>query len=301
MAELPILIAGPTASGKSALAVALAERLGGVVVNADSRQVYAGWRILTARPPEAETARVPHRLFGHVPLGTPYSVGAWLGEIAPLISGARPVIVGGTGLYFAALTEGLAEIPEVPPGVRASAEARLAKLGREAFARELAARDPETAAGLDLANPRRVQRAWEVLEATGRGLARWQAETPPPLLPRGGAAAFVLSPEPAALNARIDARFDAMLAEGALAEVEAVMARGLPEGAPGLEPVGAAELAAYLAGRMGREEAVARAKTATRQYAKRQRTWLRRRMAGWTWLPADDPATALATALDRVS
>ncbi|MEL6338133.1 MAG: tRNA (adenosine(37)-N6)-dimethylallyltransferase MiaA, partial [Pseudomonadota bacterium] len=179
--DRPVLLAGPTGSGKSGLALALAERLGGVVVNADSQQVYGDWRVLTARPSVAEEAQAPHRLYGFLALDAPYSVGQWLRDLAAVLAevratGQRPIVIGGTGLYFTALTEGLAEIPPVPPEIRAKAEARLATDGLPALAAALATRDPATAQTLDLANPARVLRAWEVLEATGRGLAAWQAE-----------------------------------------------------------------------------------------------------------------------------
>jgi len=178
----PVLIAGPTASGKSALALAIARAQGGVIVNADALQVYANWRILSARPSPEEEAQAPHRLYGHVAPDQEYSAGHWLREVAPLLdAGPRPIVVGGTGLYFAALTEGLAEIPPVPAEIRAAGERLLRAAGLAALRKAL---DPETCARIDLANPRRVQRAWEVQAATGRGLAEWQDATPPPLLPR---------------------------------------------------------------------------------------------------------------------
>ena len=184
----PILIAGPTASGKSGLALRLAEALDGVVINADALQVYDGWRVLTARPPVEDEARAPHRLYGHVPVTQTHSAGRWLREAAAEIAAAQaagrtPIVVGGTGLFFTALTEGLAEIPETPPEIRAAAEARLAALGPEGFAEALARRDPLTAARIDLRNPRRVMRAWEALEVAGRPLAEMQDATPPPCCP----------------------------------------------------------------------------------------------------------------------
>ncbi|OIQ05561.1 MAG: tRNA (adenosine(37)-N6)-dimethylallyltransferase MiaA, partial [Rhodobacteraceae bacterium CG2_30_10_405] len=194
-AELPVLIAGPTASGKSGLALKLAERQGGVIVNADALQVYACWRVLTARPSAADEALVPHRLYGHVGRDQDYSVGHWLREVAQVLaSDARPIIVGGTGLYFTALTAGLAAIPAIPAMVRAEGDAR-----RRAgdVAGMLAGLDPATRAAIDPQNPARVQRAWEVLRATGRGLADWQATTGPALLPLAGAQALVLAPDPA--------------------------------------------------------------------------------------------------------
>lgn len=296
----PILLAGPTASGKSALATGLARRLGGAVVNADSQQVYAEWRVLTARPSAAEEAAVPHRLYGHVPVARAYSVGHWLAEAGAALAacaaaGQRPVVVGGTGLYFRALTQGLAPIPEIPPAARAAAEAALERLGLARFAAELAARDPGTAAGLDLDNPRRVLRAWEVLEGTGTGLAAWKARTPPPLVPLDRAVAVALVPPRDRLYARCDARFDAMLAGGALDEVRAVLALGTSASAPAMKAVGAAELAAHIAGDMALADAASRAKTETRRYAKRQLTWIRNQMADW--VQTDPFAPGL---LDRV-
>jgi len=282
-AELPVLIAGPTASGKSGLALELAERQGGVIVNADALQVYACWRVLTARPSAADEALVPHRLYGHVGRDQDYSVGHWLREVAQVLaSGARPIIVGGTGLYFTALTEGLAEIPAIPAQVRAEGDVR-----RRAgdVAGMLAGLDPATRAVIDPQNPARVQRAWEVLRATGRGLADWQAATGPALLPLARAQALVLAPDPAWLGARIDARFDAMMAAGALDEVRAQLPHWNPA-QPSARAIGARELVAYLRGEIGRDQAVALARIASRQYAKRQRTWFRSRMAGW-------PAVAL--------
>ena len=279
----PVLLAGPTASGKSALALALAEALGRSVVNADALQVHAAFRVLTARPSPEEEARVPHRLYGHVPWGAPYSAGHWLREVEPLLEQRpAPVIVGGTGLHFAALTEGLAAIPPVPPEVRAEADARRAQVGHEALLQEL---DPATRMRIDGRNPARVQRAWEVLRATSRGLASWQSDTGPPLVPLCRAHALVLDPGREALAARIAKRFDAMLAGGALDEVRRVAPLWDPS-LPAARAIGAAELMAHLRGEMTLEAARDGAVLATRRYAKRQRTWLRSRMGGWTRLPA---------------
>lgn len=294
----PILIAGPTASGKSALALGLAERLGGVVINADSQQVFRDWRMLTARPGVAEEARAPHRLFGHVALTCDYSVGTWLREVAPVLGEAREtgraaILVGGTGLYFKALTEGLAPIPDCPPKLRAEGAAELARTGLPAFAERLARADPETAAGLDLANPRRVLRAWEVLTATGQGLAAWQAETGPPVLPLAVALPVVLTPPRDWLYARCETRFDAMLEGGALDEARAVLAQGLPPAAPGMKALGAAELIAHLRGEIDIDAAARSAKTATRRYAKRQLTWGRNQMADWHRCEETRPAELL--------
>jgi tRNA dimethylallyltransferase len=270
--EAPVLIAGPTASGKSALAMDLAARDGRVVVNADALQVYADWRVLTARPSRADEAAVPHALFGHVGWDQTYSVGHWLTEVQVLLE--RPVvIVGGTGLYFMALTEGLVTIPPVPADVRALGDS----LSRDVMLQQL---DPETRGRIDVMNRARVQRAWEVLRATGRGLAAWQAETGAPVLPVGKAEALVLRPDVTVLNARIDARFDAMMDQGALQEVRAILPRW-DAALPAARAIGAAELVAHLQGNLPLADAIAAAKRATRQYAKRQRTWLRRRMAGW--------------------
>ena len=280
--DRPVLIAGPTASGKSALAIAIAERDGGVVVNADASQVFANWRVLTARPSAAEEARVPHRLFGHVPGDAAYSVGHWLREVAPLLGGARPIIVGGTGLYFTALTEGLAEIPETPAEVRAEADALRRDGGVDAL---LGTIDAETLSRIDRQNPMRVQRAWEVQRATGRGLAAWQDATPPPLLPLERAQPLLVEAGKDWLNDRIARRFDAMLAEGALEEARANLP-GWDPALPSSRAIGAPELIAHLRGEMTREEARAAATIATRQYAKRQRTWFRARMKAWRPLPA---------------
>lgn len=279
----PILIGGPTASGKSALALALAERDGGASINADSMQIYADWRILSARPDAQEAARVPHLLYGHRDAALPYSVGDWLREVRGALEtcaakGWRPVFVGGTGLYFEALTKGLAEIPPIPPGLRAETAARIAA---EGTARLLAELDAETLETLDRANPRRVQRAWEVLKGTGKGLAAWARETPPPLLPLDSCVAVALTPDRDWLLARIERRFDLMLAEGALEEARKVLARGLDPQIPGLQAHGAPELMGLLQGRWSFEEARARAIVNTRRYAKRQDTWLRNRAKGW--------------------
>jgi tRNA dimethylallyltransferase len=281
--EAPVLLVGPTASGKSALAMEIADRCGGVIVNADALQVFADWRILTARPSPADEAALPHRLYGHVPGDRPYSVGHWLRDLRPLLGGARPVIVGGTGLYFTALTEGLAEIPPTPPEVRAEADALLQAEGPEAL---LAALDPATAARIDRANPVRVQRAWEVQRATGRGLAAWQDETGPPLLPLDRTRAFFLDAPRDWLAERIARRFDAMLEAGVLDEARANMARWSPR-LPSAKAHGAAYLIAHLRGQLPLEVARERTITITRQYAKRQRTWLRARMSAWTAVSPD--------------
>ena len=286
--DKPVLIAGPTASGKSALALWLAEAQGRSVVNADALQVHDSWRVLSARPSPEDEARAPHRLYGHVPRGADYSVGHWLRDVAPLLA-ENPVIVGGTGLYFSALTEGLADIPPTPPAIRAEADAILAERGIGALLADL---DPETAARLDRRNPARVQRAWEVLRATGRGLAVWQAETGAPMLPLSRATAYALQPRIDWLNARIDARFETMLSHGALDEARAALPHwprtaGSPTAPLWTRAIGAPALIDHLQGHISLESARDSATLATRQYAKRQRSWLRNRMA--TWAPVVIP------------
>ena len=277
--DRPVLIAGPTAAGKSALALRIADRIGGAVVNADALQVWSCWRVLTARPSAADEAAAPHLLYGHVEHARSYSVGDWLAEIAVLIaSGRRLVIAGGTGLYLSSLTRGLAVIPPVPAEVRAEADALAA--APDGLAAMIAALDARTAAGLDLRNPARVQRAWEVFRATGRGLADWQAETGPPLLALADAQPLVLEMDRDRLADRIARRFDAMLAAGALQEVASLRTVWQPR-AQWARAIGAPELMAHLEGQMTLAEARDSAVIATRQYAKSQRIWFRNRMRDW--------------------
>ncbi|SHI29902.1 tRNA (adenosine(37)-N6)-dimethylallyltransferase MiaA [Wenxinia saemankumensis] len=277
--DRPVLIAGPTASGKSALALRIAEEAGGVVVNADALQVYAGWEVLTAQPPAEDRARAPHLLYGHLAPEADWSVGHWLRAVEPLLAGgARPIVTGGTGLYFTALTEGLAEVPPVPPAIRAQGDS----LSLEALRDGLA---PADAARIDIANRARVQRAWEVRRATGRALAEWQAAPAAPLLPPGSAERLLIDAPKDWLTPRIERRFDAMLAGGALDEARAMHPRWDPA-LPSSRAIGAAELIAHLEGRMGLDEVRVRAAIQTRQYAKRQRTWFRARMGDWSAVPA---------------
>lgn len=281
-AERPVLIAGPTASGKSGLALEIAAQGGGVIINADALQVYDCWRVLTARPSLAEEALAPHRVYGHVGRDQAYSVGHWLREVAEVLeTGVRPIIVGGTGLYFMALTEGLAVIPDIPAEVRALADARRIAGEMPAMLAEL---DAATRARVDAVNPARVQRAWEVLHATGRGLADWQSDTPAPLLPLQAVQALVLRPDRDWLAARIDQRFAMMMAAGALDEARDELPTWEPN-RPSARAIGAPELIAHLRGEMPLEAAVEAAKLASRQYAKRQRTWFRSRMGNWTAIP----------------
>ena len=282
-----VLIAGPTASGKSAAALALAERLGGTVINADSMQIYRELTVLTARPSAADMARASHRLYGHVSVREPYSVGRYQSDAATALAEARaagrlPVFVGGTGLYFAALTEGLAQIPPVPREIRDAVRVRREQLGPEAFFAALTARDPEAGRRLRPSDTQRVLRAMEVVEATGRPLSYWQSHAGEPVLAGLKLARFVLSPPRARLHTLINARFEAMLDSGALAEAGALA--GLDPLLPAAKILGLRPLQALAAGEMTRQEALAAGQAATRQYAKRQLTWFRHRMADWTWL-----------------
>jgi len=293
-----VLIAGPTASGKSHAALALAEALDGVVINADSMQVYREVRILSARPPDADLAHAPHLLYGHVGVEERYSVGRYQIDAAAALAEARtlgrlPIFVGGTGLYFAALSDGLAEIPSVPAEIRAAAWTRLNALGVAGLHAELAARDPATAAGLRSTDPQRVLRAWEVLESTGRPLISWQKEAGTPVLAGLRLARFVLDLDRFTLRERIRLRFLTMLEEGAPAEAAAL--KGLDPTLPAAKILGLRQLAALAAGELGEEDAVTLAVTATRQFAKRQVTWFRHRMADWNWVPADDAGNFVST------
>ena len=272
--ERPVLIAGPTASGKSALALAIAEAQGGVIVNADASQVYAPLRIISARPSPEEEARAPHLLYGHLAEDAPYSTGHWLREVAPLLGGdQRVIITGGTGLYFSALTQGLAEIPATPVEVRAQGD-------EMALEDLLAGLDAETAAGIDQRNRARVQRAWEVWQATGRGLSDWQRDTGAPLLPLADCLPIVFDVERDWLNARIAQRFDLMLEQGALEEVAALRPRYDPS-LPAHRAIGVPELIRHLDGDWPLHRAREAAVVATRRFAKRQRTWMRSKMADW--------------------
>ena len=294
-----VLIAGPTASGKSGVGLELACGLGGTVINADSMQVYRELRVLTARPSQSEEARAPHRLYGTVSAAQACSVGRWLDDAADAIAEARgeeklPILVGGTGLYFRALTEGLAPVPDIPAEVRSYWREQAAKLGREALHQDLAARDPAMAARLKPADPQRIVRALEVIDATGVSLAEWQGGNAAPLLAPGDVLRLVIAPEREPLFAAIDTRFDRMIEHGAVGEVRALLDLGLDPGRPAMRAHGVRELAAYLSGAVSREEAVAKAKTESRRYAKRQMTWLRRFMSDWQWFP--DAASAIEAA-----
>ncbi|MBB3607502.1 tRNA (adenosine(37)-N6)-dimethylallyltransferase MiaA [Rhizobium sp. BK602] len=278
-----ILITGPTASGKSALAVELARAHGGVVVNADSMQVYDTLRILTARPSEADMEGIPHHLYGHVPAGQAYSTGIWLRETAALLErlrreGRMPVFVGGTGLYFKALTGGLSDMPDIPPEIRNRLRERLLVEGAEALHRALADRDPAVAESLNPQDGHRIVRALEVIEATGQSIATLQGRTGPVIIDPARARKIVVLPERAVLHQRINGRFETMLAMGAEEEVRALLALDLPPEKPVMKAIGVSQIAAMLRGEISRAELVETGAAATRQYAKRQMTWFRNQM-----------------------
>ena len=281
-----MLIAGPTASGKSALALARARTEGGVIINTDALQVYDGLRLITARPSDSDMAAAPHLLYGTVSPDTRFSTGEWARAAADLIaSETRPLFfVGGTGLYFEALTKGFADVPEVPAAEVAAAEAELAGLDGAARARLIADRDPEMAARLKAPDPQRVARALAVKAATGKSLAFFQDRTHSPLLDGFEIERIVLNPDREILRRRIAERFKTMFAAGAVAEVEALLALGLDPALPVMKAIGVPEITALLAGEITAETAIERAVIATRQYAKRQRTWYRGRMADWDWI-----------------
>jgi len=290
-----VLIAGPTASGKSALAFELAQKTGGIVINADSMQVYRDLRIITARPGVADEARVPHRLYGHVDAAENYSVGRWCQDARAVLEEAKsagrvPILVGGTGLYFKALTQGLSAVPPTPLDIRAAVRARCDAEGAAALHAELIRRDPTMAARLKPGDGMRIARALEVLEATGRSLADWHRDGLPAILDPEEAVKIFLVVDRAELYRRIDARFDAMLAEGALDEVRALAGRSLDPLLPAMKAHGVPWLRRHLAGEISLEAAAAGGKQDTRRYTKRQATWFRNQMPGWTWA---EPRAAL--------
>jgi tRNA dimethylallyltransferase len=290
-----ILIAGSTASGKSALALELAERAGGVIVNADSMQVYRDLKLLTARPTAADQARAIHVLYGHVDAKENYSVGRWLGDAALALGEAQAqgklaIVVGGTGLYFKALTRGLSAIPPVPDDVRTKVRGETESADTAELHARLAAADPLTAVKLRASDRQRILRALEVLAATGRPLAEWQEGAGNPLVPAGTPAVFLSVPREE-LHARIDARFDAMIKAGALDEVRALANRGLDWRLPVMKAHGVPWLQRYLADDISLADAVMRGKGDTRRYAKRQETFFRHQLPGWKWLT---PAAAHA-------
>jgi tRNA dimethylallyltransferase len=282
-----ILIAGPTASGKSALAMAVAEDLGGVVINADSMQVYRDLRFITARPTPEEERRVPHRLFGHVDAAENYSAGRYVADAArtlrELPADAVAIFAGGTGLYFKALMSGLAAIPPVDPAIRTALRARLEAEGVEALHGQLVTRDPVAAARIMPRDRSRILRALEVLEATGRPISDWHRDGLPPAIDPNRVIKVFLHPERGELKRRIEGRFETMLAQGALEEVRALDARRLPETLPAMKAHGVPWLRRHLRGEISLTEAAEGAIMDTRRYAKRQVTWFRNQMPGWVW------------------
>ena len=282
-----VLIAGPTASGKSALALARARELDGMVINADAMQVYGVLRLVTARPTESEMGGVPHRLYGNVWPAERHSTGAWLAEAAATIAeaGDRPLIfAGGTGLYFDALHQGFAQVPAIPDEVVAAVAREVMGLDAAGRGRLLADRDPAMAARLRAPDPQRVTRALAVLAATGRSLASFQDGAQRGLLDEFEIERIVLNPDRDILRRRIAARFVHMLEQGATDEVAALLALGLSPSLPAMKAIGVREIAAWRAGELSREGAIDRAIIATRQYAKRQRTWFRGHMSDWRWV-----------------
>ncbi len=293
-----VLIAGPTASGKSALALRLAVRLGATVVNADSMQVYRDLRIITARPTPEEEERVPHRLYGHVDAAENYSVGRWCRDVAAVLAEhavrERPVIlVGGTGLYFKALTVGLAAVPPIPPELRDQVRGRLRSEGVAALYADLCARDPKTANRLMPHDRSRITRALEVILATGRSLSDWHGDGLPPLIDAGTVAKVFITCERKELIERIGTRFAAMLQFGALEEVRALAERNLDPSLPAMKAHGVPWLIRHLKGELAMEEAVAGTLMDTRRYAKRQLTWFRNQMKAWPWASAREAENLL--------
>jgi tRNA dimethylallyltransferase len=299
-----VLIAGPTASGKSALAMELAERIGGTIVNADSMQVYRNLRVITARPTRADEARVPHLLYGRVDEAENYSVGRYCLDAAAAIrevqAGRRiPILVGGTGLYFKSLLTGLAAIPATPPDIRTHLRARLDAGGIEPLYRELQERDPVTASRLMPRDRSRILRALEVLESTGRTISDWHRDGMPPVIdPEQGVKIF-LDVARETLIRNIEARFAKMLGEGALDEVRALDARHLPETLPAMKAHGVPWLRRYLRGEISIDEAASGAIMDTRRYTKRQVTWFRNQMKGWEWVRPEDAVEAAHARLTR--
>ncbi|MEP6831093.1 MAG: tRNA (adenosine(37)-N6)-dimethylallyltransferase MiaA [Rhizomicrobium sp.] len=297
-----VLIAGPTASGKSAAALALADHIGGVVINADSMQVYAEAPILTAQPDANARAHAPHLLYGHVSAREAYSVGRYADDARRALVEAQamkkiPIFVGGTGLYFAALTDGLADIPPVPAQIRTDARALLVQIGVEALHARLAERDPLTAAQLRPSDPQRTLRAYEVFEATGRPLAQWQRDAGEPLLKDIRLARFVLNPPRPLLRTRIGERFEAMCGSGGLEEALALA--DLDPALPAAKLLGLRPLVAHARGELDRDAAILQAVTATRQFAKRQMTWFRNRMADYVWI--DPYCSNIITTFEQLS
>jgi tRNA dimethylallyltransferase len=293
-----LLIAGPTASGKSALALSLAERFGGTVVNADSMQVYRDLRVITARPTKDEETRVPHALYGHVDAVENYSTGRWLTDAARTLkeleaAGRLPIFVGGTGLYFRALTHGLSDIPPVPADTRARVRGEAEGVATPDLHQRLSAADPATAKRLKPNDRQRILRALEVFAATGRSLTEWQGKPGSPMIRAKDTRAVFLSVDREALRERIDARFDAMLDSGALEEVRMLAARNLDSSLPAMKAHGVPWLVRHLKGEISLDEAAAGGKADTRKYAKRQETWFRHQLKEFRWLTPEDASEVM--------
>ena len=297
-----ILIAGPTASGKSALALELAQRRDGVIINADSMQVYRDLRIITARPSVEEKGRVPHRLYGHVDAAENFSVGRWCEEVAAVLAETRrtaraAILVGGTGLYFNALTRGLAAVPPIPANIREEVRGRLQRDGVAALHAELKQRDPAAAARLMPGDRARITRALEVVLATGRSLLDWHDDNKPAGIDPARAAKIFLAPDRDELMRRIDARFDAMMAAGALEEVRVLAARNLDPNLPAMKAHGVPWLIRHLNGEITSEDAVDEAKRDTRHYTKRQATWFRNQLPDFAWAAPERAADTIEAQL----
>ncbi len=294
----PILIAGPTASGKSKLALAVAERFGGAVINADSMQVYRELRVLSARPTPEDEARAPHHLYGFISASDAYSAGRYVSDAARAIaevraSGLRPIIVGGTGLYFKGLLEGLSPIPAIPVGVRKYWREEAQRRPAIELHQLLCGEDPHMAARLAPSDTQRIVRALEVLAATGRSLAEWQRQEGTPVIDEGDVICFVLRPPRKDLLARAEARFDMMMANGAIEEARTLAGLGLSPELPAMRAIGVRPLLAALSGAMTYEAAAQAAQAETRQYVKRQDTWLRRNMISWKHVEAQEMKTMI--------
>jgi tRNA dimethylallyltransferase len=303
-AKRAVLIAGPTASGKSALALALAEALGGTIINADAMQVYRDLRIVTARPTPEEEARAPHLLYGHVDAAENYSVGRWCVDASAALTavergGRLPILAGGTGLYFKTLTRGLAAIPPIPSQIRSAVRERLKREGIAPLYAELSARDDASARRLMPADRARVTRALEVVLATGRSITDWHAEGMKPALDPHAAVKVFLDVDRAQLYRRIDSRFDAMVASGALDEVRALAGRRLDPALPAMKAHGVPWLIRHLNGEIDLPAAVDAAKRDTRRYTKRQATWFRHQLPDWTWIAPETALGEIRRALGR--
>jgi tRNA dimethylallyltransferase len=297
-----VLIAGPTASGKSALALELAQATGGVIINADSMQVYRDIRVITARPTPQEEARAPHRLYGHVDAAINFSAGSWVADAAAVLAEVRaqhrlPIFTGGSGLYFKALTHGLSAVPPIPAGIRESVRARLERDGVEALHAALGQMDPASAERLKPRDRTRIARALEVVEATGRSLIDWHREGLPPLLPQGHFHALFLDADRDQLYARIDARFETMLSAGALEEVGRLAARRLDPLLPAMKAHGVPALIRHLRGEISLQEAATIGRADTRHYAKRQFTWFRHQLPEFEWVRPEDARAWLSTVI----